>query len=71
MARFTVQIDDRLDPEPTVVAVRAGTSKRAFVRDAVQGRSAIVGLEQLRRVVAPFAKAHGWLTDEDVFREVS
>lgn len=32
---------------------------------------AAVRLEELRRGVTPFAEAHAWLTDEDVFKEVS
>jgi hypothetical protein len=27
--------------------------------------------DELRRSVAPFAEARGWLTDEDIFRELS
>ncbi len=71
MATLTVRIDDRLDAELRKVAARTGTGKSAFVREAVRRQLAIAGLEQLRRSVAPFAEAHGWLTDEDVFREVS
>jgi hypothetical protein len=32
---------------------------------------ALTRFEELRRSVAPFAEAKGWLTDEDVFRSVS
>ncbi len=71
MATLTIRIDDRLDAELREVAARTGTGKSAFVRDAVRRQLAIARLEQLRRRVAPFAEAHGWLTDEDVFKEVS
>ena len=71
MATLTIRIDDRLDAELRDVAAQTGTGKSAFVREAVRRQLAIVRLEQLRRRVAPFAEAHGWLTDEDVFREVS
>ena len=71
MASLTVRIDDRLDAELREAAVRTGTSKSAFVREAVRRQLATAGLERLRQSVAPFAEAHGWLTDEDVFREVS
>ena len=67
----TVRIDDRLDPELWEVAARAGTGKRAFVREAVRRQLAVARLQRLRRRVAPFAEVRGWLTDEDVFREVS
>lgn len=71
MATLTIRIDDRLDAELREVAARTGTGKSAFVREAVRRQLALARLEQLRRRVAPFAEAHGWLTDEDVFREVS
>ena len=71
MATLTIRIDDRLDAELRDVAAQTGTRKSAFVREAVRRQLAIARLEQLRRRVAPFAEAHGWLTDEDVFREVS
>lgn len=71
MATLTIRIDDRLDAELREVAARTGTGKSAFVREAVRRQLAIARLEQLRRRVAPFAEAQGWLTDEDVFNDVS
>ena len=71
MATLTIRIDDRLDAELRDVAARTGTGKSAFVRDAVRRQLAVARLERLRRRVAPFAEAHGWLTDEDVFDEIS
>ena len=71
MATLTIRIDDRLDAELRAVAARTGTGKSAFVREAVRRQLAMAQLEQLRSRVAPFAEAHGWLTDEDVFDEVS
>ena len=70
MATSPIRIDDRLDAELRDVA-GTGTGKSAFVREAVRRQLAITRLQRLRRRVAPFAEAHGWLTDEDVFREVS
>ena len=71
MATLTIRIDDRLDAELREVVARTGTGKSAFVREAVRRQLAIARLEQLRRRVAPFAEAQGWLTDEDVFDDVS
>lgn len=71
MATLTIRIDERLDAELREVAARTGTGKSAFVREAVRRQLAIARLEQLRRRVAPFAEAQGWLTDEDVFDDVS
>ena len=71
MATLTIRIDDRLDAELRDVAAQTGTGKSAFVREAVRRQLAIARLDQLRRRVVPFAEAQGWLTDEDVFNEVS
>lgn len=71
MATLTIRIDDRLDAELRDMAARTGTGKSAFVREAVRRQLAIARLEELRRRVAPFAEARGWLTDEDVFDAVS
>ncbi len=71
MATLTIRIDEKLDAELRDVAARTGTGKSAFVREAVRRQLAIARLEELRRRVAPFAEAQGWLTDEDVFDEVS
>lgn len=71
MATLTVRIDDKLDTELRDVAARTGTGKSAFVREALRRQLAIARLADLRRRVAPFAEARGWLTDDDVFDEVS
>lgn len=71
MATLTIRIDDKLDAELRELVTRTGTGRSAFVREALRRQLAIARLEQLRRRVAPFAEAHGWVTDEDVFDEVS
>ena len=71
MATLTIRIDEELDAELRDMVARTGTGKSAFVREALRRQLAIARLEELRRRVAPFAEAQGWLTDEDVFDEVS
>ncbi len=71
MATLTIRIDDQLDSQLRELAVRTGVGKSAFVREAVRRQLAVARLDELRRRVAPFAEARGWLTDEDVFEEVS
>ena len=70
MATLSIRIDNRMDAELHDVAARTGISKSTFVREAVRRHLATTRLAQLRRRVAPFAEAHGWLTDADVFDEV-
>ena len=39
--------------------------------EALRRQLALARLELLRKELAPYAQACGWLTDYDVFREVS
>jgi len=41
------------------------------VREAVRRQLALVQFQELRRRIMPLAEARGYLTDEDVFRDVS
>jgi hypothetical protein len=40
------------------------------VRDALRRQLAISALDEVREQLVPLAEAHGWLTDDDVFRDV-
>ena len=71
MTTLTIRIDDKLDSQLRDLAVRTGKKKSEFVREAIRRQIAIARFEELRRRLAPFAEAQGWLTDEDVFEEVS
>ena len=42
-----------------------------MIRDALRRQLALLQFEQLRRDILPFAEARGYLTDEDVFRDLS
>lgn len=71
MATLTIRLDDKLDAELRELVARIGKSRGDFARDALRRQIALTRFEELRRRVAPFAEGHGWLTDEDVFKEVS
>lgn len=71
MATLTIRLDDKLDAELREVVARTGKSRGDFAREALRREVALARFEELRRRVAPFAEARGWLTDEDVFKEVS
>jgi len=51
--------------------LRSRSSRRELVRDAIRRQLALEEFEDLRRRIMPFAEARGYLTDEDIFREVS
>ena len=48
-----------------------GQSRSDIVRQAVRREVSLRRFEDLRRRVLPFAEARGYLTDEEVFRDVS
>jgi predicted transcriptional regulator len=68
---FTIRLDPDLERQLDKMAVATGRSRSDLVRDALRRQLALLQFEQLRRRVVPFAEARGYLTDEDVFRDVS
>lgn len=71
MSTITVRLDKKLDTELKKLAKQTGRLKSELIRDALRRQLAITRYKELRRGVSPFAEARGWLTDEDVFRDVS
>lgn len=71
MSVLTIRIDRDLEREIEKAALRHGRSKSAFVRDALRRQLALERLDALRQRIMPFAESRGYLTDEDVFRDVS
>jgi len=67
----TVRLDDDLDRELTEVSEALGQSRSELVREALRRQLSGLRFEELREQVMPFAEAHGYLTDEDVFEDVS
>jgi predicted transcriptional regulator len=70
-AAVTVRLDPDLDDELDRAAASSGRSRSDVVRDALRRQLALDRLLALRRRIMPFAEAAGYLTDEDVFRDVS
>jgi len=52
-------------------AKRTGRPKSELVREALRRQLSIESFQQLRKKLIHYGEAQGWLTDEDVFREVS
>jgi len=50
---------------------QSGKSKSEVAREALRRQLRLVQFESLRKKAMPFAEARGYLTDEDVFSEVS
>ena len=68
---LTVRLDEDLAEKLRALSARTGRSRSELVRAAVRRQVALETFEQLRRDVLPLAEARGYLTDEDVFRDVS
>ena len=68
---LTIRLDADLERRLAKVARRSGRSRSEVVRDALRRQLAVAQFEDLRRRIMPFAEAQGYLTDEDVFRDVS
>ena len=68
---LTIRLDPDLERQLTRLARRTGRSRSALVRDALRRQLALAQFEDLRRRIMPLAEARGYLTYEDVFRDVS
>ena len=68
---LTIRLDPELERRLNEAAERSGRSRSEFVREALRRQLSLAQFEDLRKRIMPFAEARGYLTDEDVFRDVS
>ena len=68
---LTIRLDKDLERMLDRLCKRTGQSRSDLVRQAVRREVSLQRFENLRRRVLPFAEARGYLTDEDVFRDIS
>ena len=68
---LTIRLDRNLEELLTKASKRAGISRSELAREALRRQLRISQLDALRKRIAPFAEARGFLTDEDVFNEIS
>ena len=68
---LTIRLDDALGRELDEACARTGRSRSDLARDALRRQLALLRFERLRKRTLPLAEAQGYLTDEDVFRDVS
>ncbi|HSM09264.1 MAG TPA: CopG family transcriptional regulator [Gemmatimonadota bacterium] len=68
---LTIRLDPDLERQIDRAAKRSGRTRSEFVREAIRRQLALDSLDEIRRRAMPFAEAAGYLTDEDVFRDVS
>jgi predicted transcriptional regulator len=68
---LTIRLDQDLERLLDQLSKRTGQNRSEIVRDALRRQLALLRFEELRRRVLPFAEARGYLTDEDVLRDLS
>jgi len=68
---LTIRLDEDLDKLLLRAARKSGKNRSEIAREALRRQLRTSQFETLRRRIMPFAEARGYLTDEDVFRDVS
>jgi predicted transcriptional regulator len=68
---ITIRLDPSLSQLLDRLVEQTGRTRSEIVREALQRQLHLIRFKQLRRQVLPFAEARGYLTDEEVAREVS
>lgn len=68
---FTIRLDDKSEKALQELCAATGKSRSEVVREALRHEQLRVQLADLRAELVPKAQAAGWVTDEDVFRDVS
>jgi predicted transcriptional regulator len=68
---ITIRLDKDLDDLLSKASRRSGKNRSEIAREALRRQLRISQFDALRQRMMPFAEARGYLTDEDVFAEVS
>ena len=68
---ITIRLDESLERLLDTIVKRTGRTRSEVIRDALRRQLLVLEFEELRKRSMPYAEAAGFLTDEDVFRELS
>jgi metal-responsive CopG/Arc/MetJ family transcriptional regulator len=68
---ITIRLESALERELERACKQTGRSRSDLVRDALRRQLALLRFRRLRGKVMPLAETQGYVTDEDVFRDVS
>jgi len=68
---LTIRLDKDLDRLLAKASRQSGKSRSEIAREALRRQLRVSQFEAMRARIMPFAEARGYLTDEDVFRDVS
>ena len=71
MGTLTIRIDDELEDDLEKLAKAQHRTKSDLAREMLRKRIAVERFRALRQRALPLAEAAGYVTDEDVFKDVS
>ena len=71
MATLTIRIDEQLENDLERLARTQHRTKSDLAREMLRKRVAVERFRELRRRALPLAEAAGYVSDEDIFRDVS
>jgi predicted transcriptional regulator len=70
MGTLTIRIDDKLENDLDQLAKAQHRTKSDLAREMLRKRIAVEHFRALRHKALPLAEAAGYVTDEDVFRDI-
>jgi predicted transcriptional regulator len=68
---ITIRLDRDLERLLAKASRRSGRNRSEIAREALRRQLRVNQFEGLRQRIMPFVEARGYLTDEDVFADVS
>ena len=71
MSAVTIELDAELEQQLDALCRRQGLSRNEYLARAIKALAIEAKLDDIRRELEPRARAIGWRTEEDVFRDVS
>ena len=71
MGTLTIRIDDKLENDLEQLAKSQHRTKSDLAREMLRKRIAVERFRELRRKALPRAEAAGYLSDEDIFLDIS
>jgi predicted transcriptional regulator len=71
MGTLTIRIDDDLEKDLDELAKRQHRTKSDLAREMLRKNVAVERFRELRRRALPLAEAAGYISDDDVFRDIS
>jgi predicted transcriptional regulator len=71
MNQLTIRISDQLRRDLENLCQQENSGLNELVREALRRFVAVERFRALRKVTLPCAEAHGFFTDDDVFKSIS